>query len=166
LETLSDPSKIIEKPEGGSGQLKRKQNEHKETFLPKKYSIYNSLYNNTHKVNKQEDPDNIINDISLPFTQRVDFAKEYILKELPAVLRIKRKFHSWVKLKISSSLKQLKYKQQDDAKDKDGSLFSSLMDSSFSFDNGTLENPQVLLPACSLCEERGERKLSGRLIPF
>jgi hypothetical protein len=84
-------------------------NEHKETFLPHKRSFWVSMYNNIPRMIKYESPDNIINEINVPKpNERVDFAKEHLLKELPAYIRIKKRFFKWTYKLVNECLQKNK----------------------------------------------------------
>lgn len=80
----------------GKSLLKHRMNEHKETFLPKPYTPFKFSSQQMYKIIKPEEPEKIMREINIDQGFEVDYAELLTKYEFPAVLRLKKKFMSWL----------------------------------------------------------------------
>ena len=80
----------------GQTLLKHRMNEHKETFLPKAYTPFRFSNQEVYKIIKPEEPEKIMKEINLDQSFEVDYVELLTKHEFPAVLRLKKKFMTWL----------------------------------------------------------------------
>lgn len=175
--------------------IKHRMNEHKETFLPKVYTPFKFSNPQMHKIIKPEEPDKIMKEINLDQSFEVDYVELLTKYEFPAVLRLKKKFMAWfckhmhqkiqqkkkdledkkLQREEEERIKKMKEEEEADMKArKDHFKVDPIVPKSRAENYPThdidsidplIDNPSKLLQ-CSFCLRRGQRKYSGRLIPF
>lgn len=148
-----------------------------------------------YQVQKPVEPDKLMKNINLDQSFEVDYVELLTKYEFPAVLRLKKKFMTWFckymhekiqqkkrdleerKLQKEDEERQKKMKEEEEAEikaRKDATKISiiqpKIKTEAYEITDIDLidpmeDNPSKILQ-CALCLRRGQRKLSGRLIPF
>lgn len=92
----------------GKSILKNQMNEHKETFLPKSYVPFKLSNQQMYKIVKLEELEKIIREINLDQSFEVDYVELLTKYEFPAVLRLKKKFMTWLCKYMHEKIQQKK----------------------------------------------------------
>ena len=178
----------------GQSLLKHRMNEHKETFLPKAYTPFKFSNQEVYKIIKPEEPEKIMKEINLDQSFEVDYVELLTKYEFPAVLRLKKKFMTWLckymndKIQMKKRdieekklqkeeeerLKKMKEEEEADMKaKKDNKVEPSIPKPKADIvkfhnidDIDELEENPAQNLICAFWSRKGQRKLSGRLIPF
>jgi len=142
-----------------------------DTFLPQRWSVYESFYKE--HIRNRRHADEYMNLISNLSQEDLEMRDRQMRIELATITKIQVSFRRWIFDYLNTKVKELKKSLHD----KSGlekssnkvnvpqlkqSENSSLMEENIDL---LIENPSRNL-ACCLCKQKGERKLSGRIIPF
>lgn len=179
----------------GKSLLKHRMNEHKETFLPKSYTPFMFSSQQMYKIIKPEEPEKIMREINLDQSFEVDYVELLTKYEFPAVLRLKKKFMTWfckymhdkiqqkkkdleerkLQKEEEERLKKMKEEEEADMKARKDNLRVEPVVPKAKIENYRIHNIDEIDPLednpskvlqCAFCLRKGQRKLSGRLIPF
>ena len=178
----------------GQTLLKHRMNEHKETFLPKAYTPFRFSNQEVYKIIKPEEPEKIMKEINIDQSFEVDYVELLTKHEFPAVLRLKKKFMTWLwkymndKIQMKKRdieekklqkeeeerLKKMKEEEEADMKAKKDNKVEPVLPKPkadiVKFHNIDDIDPIEENPSQNLIwafwSRKGQRKLSGRLIPF
>eukprot|EP00826_Nyctotherus_ovalis_P005350 TRINITY_DN11207_c0_g2_i11.p1 TRINITY_DN11207_c0_g2~~TRINITY_DN11207_c0_g2_i11.p1 ORF type:complete len:759 (-),score=214.09 TRINITY_DN11207_c0_g2_i11:267-2543(-) len=152
-----------------------------DTFLPKRWNVYDSLYKGHPKYRQGRQFEEYISLIGNGSQESDDIRERRMRIEIATMVKVQENFHHWIYNYLSNKVQELKkslhnksglektssHKVADDV-NKAGQLRqlegASLIDIVDELDP-IVENPAKNL-VCCLCKQRGERKLSGRIIPF
>lgn len=152
-----------------------------DTFLPKRWNVYDSMYKEHTKYRQGRHFEEYIDLIGTGSQEGVDLREKRMRIEIATLVKLQENFHHWIFNYLSNKVQELKKSLQDKSglekscsnrpnneTNKGNQLkqseSSSLMDAVEDLDL-LVENPAKNL-VCCLCKQRGERKISGRIIPF
>jgi len=202
IEPMRDLEESKEKSNNNGLKIKFSENEMyqakgiNDTFLPEKWSVFNSLYKpqTRPKYRQGRHFEDYMDMIDIGNEQTSDLKEQQMQIELPAILKIQQTFHKWIYNFISTKVHEVNKTLHEKANfeksisvpqvsKKDANSVSespshkspektpSLPElnpepmTDINELDPIIENPSVSLTCC-LCKQNGERKLSGRLIPF
>ena len=143
-----------------------------DTFLPKRWNAYDFIYKGNQKLRQGRPLKDYMGYINMENNQNDDFKEKRMLIEFTAILKIQEKFHHWIYNYLNTKVKDLK-KSLHEKSDQAREYFNKIADNANkgldedSIDklDPIIENPSANF-VCCLCNRKGERKLSGRIIPF
>jgi len=148
--------------------------EPKESFLPAKRDLYKNLYYGNLDRHSQKDlyadPKSL--QITVPKPDlKVNFPELYVIYEFKAYLRIKHQFFNWFEDKVRTTIrKNMRVLKKGQEEGKGGDRSGQQQDVNMEeapeeLKDDVIMNPQMKL-CCVLCGNKGERRVTGRLIPF
>lgn len=138
-----------------------------DTFLPSRRTAFDSFVRKKSctRLQKSTKIDELTEQIFKDKDKDVDFVENYIIRELPSILKIKELFAKWLPEYLKAKINDTKKPEKKHKKPYDDIANLNSVMLVPDEEDPMIETPSKNIPCC-LCKLKGERKFSGRLIPF